>query len=379
MIDISKLLKKSFLSLNPYHHGGNVWDFSKRYNIPLNKVIDFSISTNPFGAPQTAFEAIRGHLDLIKHYPDPDPKWLLQSLAESVGVNQNNIILGNGSTELIYLFNEVFLDKGFSALIPIPSFSEYKAAIERFSGNITFLECDPAKNFQLQVEELEKKVTKETRIIYLCNPNSPTGVLYKIDDLLRIIKFAAERDVLVFLDEDYIDFVDDNKRYSMSNYVNFYNNLFVLRSLTKFYGLAGVRIGFGIGSPDLVEALRKARMPWSINSLAMFATDSAIKDEEFIKKTRSLVSKSRREMIEAFKKISWLKVFPSETNFLLLKIIKGNLTSTQIKEELAKKGLLIRDCKDFDGLNNKYFRVTVRKPEENKILIDCIESLTEKI
>ena len=143
MIDISKLLKKSFLHLTPYHHGGNVWDFSERYDIPLNQVIDFSISTNPFGAPNTAFEAILGHLELIKHYPDPDPKWLLQSLAESVGVNQNNIILGNGSTELIYLFNEVLLENGFSALIPIPSFSEYKAAIERFRGNITFFECDP--------------------------------------------------------------------------------------------------------------------------------------------------------------------------------------------------------------------------------------------
>lgn len=379
MVDISKLIKKSFKHLTPYHHGGNVWDFSQKYNISLDQVIDFSISTNPFGAPKKALEAIRGHLSLIKHYPDPDPKWLLQSLAESVGVNQDNIILGNGSTELIYLFNEVFLEKGYNALIPIPSFSEYKAAIERFNGNITFFKCDSAKNFQLNVEEIEKNVSNKTRIIYLCNPNSPTGVLYRKDDLLRIIKFAAERNILVFLDEDYIDFVDDKKRYSMSNYVNLYNNLFVLRSLTKFYGLAGVRIGFGIGSPDLVEPLKNARMPWSVNSLAMFAADAAIKDEEFIKKTRSLISKSRREMMEKFTNISWLKVFPSKTNFLLLKIIKGKLTSTQIKEILAKKGLLIRDCKDFDGLNNKFFRVTVRLPEENEILIAGIDSLTENI
>ena len=165
----------------------------------------------------------------------------------------------------------------------------------------------------------------------------------------------------------------------MSNYVKFYNNLFVLRSLTKFYGLAGVRIGFGIGSPDLVKPLKNSRMPWSINSLAMFATDAAIKDKEFIKKTRSLISESRKEMKKRFTNISWLKVFPSETNFLLLKIIKGNLTSTQIKEKLATKGLLIRDCKDFDGLNNKFFRVTVRLPKENEALIESIDSLTKKI
>jgi len=113
---------------------------------------------------------------------------------------------------------------------------------------------------------------------------------------MRIIKFAAERNVLVFLDEDYIDFVDDGKRYSMAEYVNEYNNLFVLRSLTKFFGLAGVRIGFGIGSPDLVKILKNVRMPWSVNSLAMFATAAAVKDADFIKRSRILVSNSRREM-----------------------------------------------------------------------------------
>lgn len=377
MVDVSKLVKDSLKSLTPYVHGGNVWKFSEKYNIPLDQLIDFSISTNPLGAPETAVESIRQHLKVIKHYPDPDHQWLLEALAESAGVKPNNVIVGNGSTELIYLFNEVFLENGYEAIIPVPSFSEYKAAIEHFGGNMTFLKCDPSKNFQLNVEELESTVSEKTRIIFICNPNSPTGVLYKKEDVLRIIRFAAERNVLVFLDEDYIDFVDDDKRYSMAEYVNEYNNLFVLRSLTKFFGLAGVRIGFGIGSPDLVTILKNVIMPWSVNSLAMFATAVAVKDTEFIKKSRLLVSKSRKEMMDMFQSIPWLKVHPSETNFLLIEVIQGDLTSTQVKEGLAKKGLLIRDCKDFDGLNNKFFRVTVRRPEENKKLIDSIKSLNK--
>jgi len=378
MVDVSKLVKQSLKSITPYFHGGNVWDFSKKYNISIDKLIDFSISTNPLGAPETSIENIRHHLNLIKHYPDPDPEWLLKALAESIGVASNNVIVGNGSTELIYLFNEVFLENGFDAVIPVPSFSEYKAAIEHFGGNMIFLTCDSSQNFQLNVEELERTISKKTRIIFLCNPNSPTGVLYKKEDIIRIIKFAAERNVLVFLDEDYIDFVDDDKRYSMVEYVNDYNNLFILRSLTKFFGLAGVRIGFGIGSPDLVTVLKNVIMPWSVNSLAMYATAAAVKDKEFIKRTRQLVSNGRKTMVELFKSITWLKVYPSETNFLLLEIIQGNLTSTQIKEGLAKKGLLIRDCKDFDGLNNKFFRVTVRRPEENKKLIDNITALDKQ-
>ena len=374
MVDVSKLVKDSLKSLTPYFHGGNVWEFSQKYNIPIDKIIDFSISTNPLGAPESALESISAHLKLIKHYPDPNHEWLLESLAESTGVKPSNIIVGNGSTELIYLFNEVFLENGYEALIPVPSFSEYKAAIERFGGNMVFIKCDPANGFRLNIQELEKAISTKTRIIFLCNPNSPTGVLYEKEDILRVIRFAAERNVLVFLDEDYIDFVDDSKMYSMVEYVNEYNNLFVLRSLTKFFGLAGVRIGFGIGSPELVSALKNVIMPWSVNSLAMFATDAAVKDTDFIKKSRMLVSKSRKEMVDQLKTVPWLKVYPSETNFLLIEIISGDLTSTQVKQGLAKKGLLIRDCKDFDGLNNKFFRVTVRRPEENKKLIDAIKS-----
>jgi threonine-phosphate decarboxylase len=374
MVDVSKLVKESLRTLSPYFHGGNVWEISEKHKIPVDQLIDFSISTNPLGAPKTALESIRQHLNLIHHYPDPDHEWLLEALAKSVGVAPNNVVVGNGSTELIYLFNEVFLENGYEAVIPVPTFSEYKAAIERFGGNMVFIKCYSANNFKLNLEELENSISKETRIIFLCNPNSPTGWLYEKDDVLRIIKLAAEENVLVFFDEDYIDFVDDGKRYSMAKYVRDYDNLFVLRSLTKFFGLAGVRIGFGIGSPELVKILKKVIMPWSVNSLAMFAAAEAVKDESFIKRTRILVSKGRREMQEMFKAIPWLKVYPSETNFLLIEIIQGDLTSTQLAEALAEKGLLIRDCKDFDGLNNRFFRVTVRRPEENRKLVEQIKS-----
>ena len=374
MVDASKLVKKSLRNLKPYFHGGNVWEVSEKHKIPVDQLIDFSISTNPLGAPKTALESIRQHLNLIHHYPDPNPEWLLEALGKSVGVAPNNVVVGNGSTELIYLFNEVFLENGYEAVIPVPTFSEYKAAIERFGGNMIFLKCDPANNFRLNVEELENSITKKTRIIFLCNPNSPTGWLYEKADIIRVIKLAAENDVLVFVDEDYIDFVDDGKRYSMTKYVKDYNNLFVLRSLTKFFGLAGVRIGFGIGSPELVKILKRVIMPWSVNSLAMFAAAEAVKDADFIKRTRLLVSKSRKEMQEMFKPINWLKVYPSETNFLLVEIIQGDLTSTQLAEGLAKTGLLIRDCKDFDGLNNRFFRATVRRPEENRRLVEQIKS-----
>ncbi|MDH5375764.1 MAG: threonine-phosphate decarboxylase CobD [Candidatus Bathyarchaeota archaeon] len=374
MVDISKLVKATIAELNPCFHGGNIWEISEKFKIPLNQVIDFSVPINPLGVPKKVLQSIRQHLSLIKNYPDPNHEWLLETLSNYLGVKSNNIIVGNGSTELIYLFAEVFVESGYEAVIPIPTFGEYKMATMRVGGRPLFLRCNPAKNFRLNFEKLEKAISKKTRIIFFCNPNSPTGILYEKDDVLRIIRLAAEKNVLVFLDEDYVDFVDDNKRYSMAEYVTRYDNLFVLRSLTKFFGLAGLRIGFGIGSPDVVRTLKKAKMPWSVNSLAMFAAMEAVKDDDFIKKSRLLISRSKRHMQEMLQEIPWLKVYPSETNFFLLEITEGDLTSSQLKEGLASKGLLIRDCSDFDGLNNRFFRVSVNKPEENKKLIEHLKS-----
>jgi threonine-phosphate decarboxylase len=377
MVDLSKLVKESLRNLSPCVHGGNVWEISEKYKIPLDQLIDFSISTNPLGIPEKALENIRQSLDLVYHYPDPDHEWLLEALSKSADVEPNNVVVGNGSTELIYLFTEVFLEKGFEVVIPVPTFNEYKAATARFGGEKKFVKCEVTKNFKLNFEELERAVNGKTRIVFICNPNSPTGCLYERDELLKFIGFAAKNSVLVFLDEDYIDFVDDSKRYSMAEYVNDYDNLFVLRSLTKFFGLAGARIGFGIGFPRMVKIMKNAKMPWSVNSLAMFGAVEAVNDEEFIKKSRLLLQRSKREMLEMLREISWLKVYPSETNFLLIEIIQGDLTSTQLREGLAGRGFLIRDCKDFDELNNRFFRVTIRRPDENRKLITEIKSFSK--
>jgi threonine-phosphate decarboxylase len=374
MVDISELIKAPIRKSSPCFHGGNVWRISEKFKIPLNQVIDFSVPINPLGIPKKALKSIRQHLNLIKNYPDPDHEWLIETFSNYVGVESNNIIVGNGSTELIYLFTEVFVESGYDAVIPIPTFGEYKIATTRVGGRPLLLRCDPTKNFRLNFEKLEKAISKKTRMIFFCNPNSPTGILYEKDDVLRIVRLAAEKNVLVFLDEDYVDFVDDDKRYSMAEYVTRYDNLFVLRSLTKFFGLAGLRIGFGIASPDVVRVLKKAKMPWSVNSLAMFAATEAVKDDDFIKRSRLLISRSKRSMQKMLQEFPWLKVYPSETNFFLIEITKGDLTSTQLKEGLARKGLLIRDCSDFDGLNNRFFRVSVNKPEENKKLIAHLKS-----
>lgn len=377
MVDISRLVKPTIRRLSPCIHGGDVWKISEKYQIPLDQVIDFSVPFNPLGTPKNSLQSIRQHLSLIKHYPDPDHKRLIEALSNYVGVQQKNIILGSGSTELIYLFVEIFSNEQYNVVIPIPTFGEYKKAVMKVGGKTLFLKCDPATNFRLDFEELKKSISKRTRIIFICNPNSPTGRLYEKDEVLGIVRLAEEKNVLVFLDEDYIEFVDDAKSHSVAEYVTSYNNLFVLRSLTKFFGLAGLRLGFGIASIDVIDALKRAKMPWTVNTLAMFAGQEAVKDEDFIKASRLLISRSKKQMQEMLREIPWLKVYPSETNFFLIEITERELSSTQIKGELERRGLLIRDCSDFDGLDNRFFRVSVNQPDKNIRLIECLKSFTE--
>ena len=144
--------------------------------------------------------------------------------------------------------------------------------------------------------------------------------------------------------------------------------------MTKFFGLAGLRIGFGVASPEMIELLRRGQVPWSINSLAMFAAEAAVGDEAFIEKSRAFISRSKKQLQKMLQEIHWLKVYPSEANFFLCEIKKANLTSTQLKETLERKGVLIRDCSNFEGLGNKFFRVAVKTPRENRKLFELLDS-----
>ena len=162
MVEISGLVKAPIKRLSPCVHGGNVWKISEKFKIPLDQVIDFSVPISPMGIPKTVLQSIRQHLSLLKNYPDPDHEWLNETLSNHVGVMPNNIIVGNGSTELIYLFTEVFIESGWEVVIPIPTFGEYKVATMRVGGRPLLLRCDKAKNFRLDFKKLEKAISKKT-------------------------------------------------------------------------------------------------------------------------------------------------------------------------------------------------------------------------
>jgi threonine-phosphate decarboxylase len=339
-------------------------------------VLDFSGPINYLGPSQKAVEAVKQHARLIRFYPDPNPVDFKTEVSKYVGqgVEAANIILGNGSIELIYMISGVVRSK-FKAVIPVPSFTEYEKAALRVGGEPVFVQLP--ENFALETESIKKAITDDTKLLCICNPHSPSGTLYSRETILDLMKFCHKKGVILSVDENYIEFTGKAQDTTMAGYVKNYENLFVIRSVTKFYGMPGIRLGYGIAAEELVDMLQVDRQPWSINSLAGVATLEAFKDTEFIENTKRVIAEERTKFAKMLGEISGLHVFPSETNFLLVKILNNKITSTALREEMAKEGILIRDCSTFVGLDDSYFRVTVRSYRENLQLILTLRGTLE--
>ena len=354
-----------------------MWGFSRKYNIPLEQVLDFSGPINFLGPPQKAVDAVKQHSRLIRFYPDPNPGELRGEIAKYVGngVGEENIILGNGSIELIYMIAEIF-PSSFKAVIPVPSFTEYEKAVLRVQGETIFVQLP--ESFALDTERVKKAFTKDTRLVCICNPHSPSGTLYSRDTILDLLEFCQKSDIILSVDENYIEFAPKGTEATMAGFVERFPNLFVIRSVTKFYGMPGIRFGYGIAGESLIDTLQTVRQPWSINTLAGYVTLAAFSDTAFIENTKRTIAKEKMEFARMLRDIGGLHVFPSETNFLLVKILKPKFTSTKLREEIAKEGMLIRDCYTFVGLDDSYFRVTVRSGADNLKLVEAIRKVFGK-
>jgi threonine-phosphate decarboxylase len=363
--------KRRFVS-----HGGDIWGFSRKHNIPLEEVLEFSGPINFMGPPPKAVESVKANARLIKFYPDPNPVEFKASIAKYVGhgVKAENILLGNGSIELIYMITEA-LPQVFKAIIPVPSFSEYEKAALRVGGEVTFVQL-PA-DFSMDQEKIKAAVTEDTKIMCICNPHSPSGRLYTKDEVMELVEFCQKKNIIFSIDENYIEFAEEGEQNTVAGMVKDYDNLFVIRSVTKFFGMAGLRFGYAVAATNLIDKLETVRQPWSMNGLVNTTTLAAFSDTEFIKSTKETINKNKAQLAKDLSLIEGLQVHPSTTNFLLIKIVNRKITSTMLKELLAKQKILVRDCCTFMGMDDSYIRITVRSAKDNQILVETIKKVME--
>jgi threonine-phosphate decarboxylase len=346
-------------------HGGNIYRAAEKAGIPAKKVLDFSASINPLGTPATAIAAISRQMGLISHYPQPFAEDLSLHIGEHFKVNPDSVICGNGSNELIYLIPRCL--KPTRVLVTAPTFSEYeRACVAAGAKKISRLPLKSEQNFDIDPDLFVRKMT-QCDMAFLCNPNNPTGRLLENRKVLKIADAARECGCYLIVDEAFIDFASSD---SVLARVKNNPRLIVIRSMTKFYALAGLRIGFGVVPEHLVAGLEKYREPWTVNTLAQAAVRSVLSDRPYQEASIRNMEKEKQFLEKGLKRlgITW---YPSSANFYLLHVPGAQA----MIRTLEAKGILVRDCSDFHGLDNSYIRIAVRTRRENKRLLKELSAI----
>lgn len=344
-------------------HGGNSAEIAHKYDLDEGRILDFSSNINPLGFPSSVPALLKQDTATIARYPDTHSTNLRKVIAPRIGVDVKNIIVGNGSTELIYLLPRVF--KPLSALILQPTFTEYQLSLLSSGCVLRYLTLKERYHFRADIDEVVALLPK-IDILYICNPNNPTGVLLKKDELKPLIVEAGKRNVLLVVDESFMDFSGDD---SLAEEAVKRDKLIVLNSMTKFFGIPGLRLGYLVAHGQTVERINKHKEPWSVNILAQRIGLACLTDDAFSTRTRQFVSRERHYLYTQLNAIEGLKAYDSSANFLLAKILKKGLTSTELYSALAREGILIRDCRSFKGMGTKFIRLAVKKRKQNQRLI----------
>lgn len=340
-------------------HGGPNYTELQQLGFAPEDVLDFSVSANPYGPPPGTNEALKSAV--VDRYPDSDSGELRQALAHNLDLSPENIIVGNGSMELIRIVASAYFDKKDTVLITEPTFGEYEIACQIAGTKIIKHDAREEDGFQLSVDELAISIKQnQPKAVFLCNPNNPTGQYLNREEVERILSVCEN--TLLILDEAYVNFVDS--RWRSLDLIDRYN-LIVIRSMTKDYALAGLRLGYAVANPEVINVLRRVCPPWNVNAIAQSAGIAALRDVTYLEHCRKDIREARDYLRKELSKIG-LDPVSSQVHFFLIKV--GD--ATEFRRGLLQHGIMVRDCTSF-GLP-EYIRIASRSFSECKKLIDAI-------
>lgn len=345
-------------------HGGDI--YSKRKN-NTELILDFSANINPLGLPDSVKSAIIDNIDNYSNYPDPLCRELRQALASYENTKDSNIICGNGAADIIFKIALGLKPK--KALIIAPTFAEYEQAINLVGGEINYYDLSEEKNFCIE-KDILNYITLDLDIMFICNPNNPTGIPLRKSEMIDILDKCKENNVIIVVDECFIDFLIDEEEYSISSLAQNYDNLIILKAFTKIYAMAGIRLGYMICSNlDINNKINNVGQPWSVSTVAIECGVAALSEVDYVNKTKEYIENNRNYLIKELNKLGY-KVFESKANFIFFKTEETNL-----KDKLEKYGILIRSCSNYRNLSEKYFRIAVKSESNNKYLNKCLNEI----
>lgn len=341
-----------------HEHGGDVEAFAARYGRPP---LDFSVNTNPLGMPPGAEAAAAAALREAAAYPDPHCRALRGALAAHEGVPAGHILCGNGAADLIYRLVQAVRPR--RALLTAPAFAEYERALETVGCAVDIHPLAAENDFVVQPAILGQ-ITPDIDILFLCEPANPTGQTTPRPLLEEVAARCAQTGTLLVMDECFNGFLDDPATHTLLAAMK---NLFILRAFTKFYAMAGLRLGYGIcADEELLERMARAGQPWPVSGIAQAAGVAALEDEDYPHKTRALVRKER-DWLAAELGCLGCRVYGSRANFVFFQSPRADLW-----QQLAQRGILIRDCANYRGLAPGYYRAGLRLREDNEKLVDAV-------
>ena len=351
--------------LSDYVPGKSIEEIRERFG--LAKVVKLASNENPLGASPKAVEAFHGIADSLHLYPRGDAPKLIDSIAKMYGVATNEIVIGNGSDEIIDMVGKAFIRQGDNCVGITPTFSVYK--FTTLSNGADFVGVGEGE-VRASLDDLAKAVNDKTRVAFICNPNNPTGAYYTEAEIRDFLK-KVPQNVLVFLDEAYAEFATAPDYPNMAKFIREYPNLFVNRTFSKIYGLAGLRVGYAFSNAEVIRALWKVKPPFDVNQAAQVAAIAALGDKEHMQATRKMNAEGIEVLTREFEALK-LRVLPTQANFICVKIGER---AKELVAFLEQNGMIVRGLTSF-GMP-EYIRVTVGKPEENAFLMELVKKWCE--
>ncbi len=382
-------------------HGGNIYKVFREKNI--KEILDYSSNINPYGIPESLKSRIIENLEILERYPDPDYVELREKLAHLNKIDISDIVLGNGATEIIFLFMKVINPK--KILIVSPTFGEYERAVKatEISGDtvslsssngdnknienkkieIEYFELKESDDFKLNIGNLKNELENKYDLLIICNPNNPTGKFLKLAQTEEILKECNKYNTKLFIDEAFIEFLEDGMKESIINTEGNKKNLFVTRAFTKFFAIPGLRLGYGMYfDKELEKKISEKKEPWIVNNFAEMARLTVLDDAENIEKTLKWIAEEKIYMYEKLNKISGMKVYETEVNFITGKIdeklFSEGVNVKILREKMFEQGILIRDASNFKFLDERFFRLAIKDRASNERVIEAMKEIFRK-
>ncbi len=334
---------------------------------PLEKVRDFSISINPLGPPPGLVEALSPTLKEIIGYPEIDAKTLTGELAAFHGLSSDAFIVGNGSIDLLFSLIPLLPNK--RAVIPYPTFIEYERVCAIYGWDIHHVPPTDLDTFETDVQTLLSHATPESTL-FLCQPNNPSGLCLDSDHLERLLVQTKKKGTFVILDEAFLPFTE---RPSTIPWIQRHPSLIILRSMTKTYGIPGLRLGYAVAAPAIITRWKQFLPPWNVNTLAQRAGLYCLRHGgSHLKKSKGFIQEERNRLSREIDRLPGLRSLPSEANFFLISVDGNTLTADNLTLSLGRQGLLIRHCGTFRGMGNRHVRIGLKTRPDNQILLAAL-------